>query len=230
MSYSDGSTSEQPVADSSVTTPNSAPQSMPHVAPDSIQRSMPHASLSSLVSEQPPPLDRPVEPTHHTPVIDSATVLTPVTVSAMTSLNASVKPHIPMLDSSVTHHEQVADNSSCTDQGPTSLIAQESFHEEINTNTSTVTTTSNTVTSSAQTSTNVTIDLPHKQRKHSNTFFSQLEHKFSDVLFLPNNGIPTDQFLKACEDTLPFFSKLLQYNYDKCAITILMHTLLAYTI
>ena len=186
MLYSDGSTSEQPAADSSVTIPNSAPQSMPHATPDSIPQSMPHASLFSLVSEQPPPLDRPVEPLpessstfdapdsnsiHHTPVIDSATVPTPVTVTAMTSLNASVKPHIPMLDSSITHHEQVADDSSYTDQGPTSLIAQESFHEEINTTTSTVTTTSNTVTSSALTSTNVTTDIPHKQRQHSNTFF-----------------------------------------------------------
>ena len=183
---------------------------------------MPHASLSSLVSDQPPPLDRPVEllpetsstfdapdsnSTHHTPAIDSAMVPTPVTVTALTSLNTSVEPQIPMLDSSITHHEQVADDSSCTDQGPTSLIAQELFHEEIITTTSTVTTTSNIVTSSALTSTDVA-------PVHCNTFFSKLEHKFSDVLFLPNDGIPTNQFLKACEDTLPFFSKLLQfYNF-----------------
>ena len=162
---------------------------------------MPCASLSSLVSDQPPPLDRAVEPlsetsstfdapdsnsTHHTSVIDSAMVPTPVTVTALTSLNPSIKPHIPMLDSSITHHEQVADDSSCTDQGPTHLKAQESFHEEIITTTSTVTTSSNTVTSLALTFTNVTTVLPHQQRQHCNTFFSKLDNKFSDVLFLPN--------------------------------------------
>ena len=107
MSCIGGSTSEQPVADSNVTSPNSVP---PHGTPDLLPQSMPHASLSNLVSEQPPPLNRPVEPLPetsstfdapdsnfipHTLVIDSATDPTPVTVTAMASLNASVKPHIP---------------------------------------------------------------------------------------------------------------------------------------
>ena len=187
---------------------------------------MPHPSVSSLVSDQPPPLDTPTEPlpethsTFHTPAIpdsnstqqapipDSANVSTPVLLTAQASLDSNVKSHIPILDSSITHHEQVADNSSFTDQGLTSLIAQEPFHEEVIT-TSTATTTTNTVTSSSQVSTTNggTAAMPQKQRQRSSTFFSKLDHKFSDVSFLPNNGIPTDLFLKACEDTLPFFSK-----------------------
>ena len=197
------STSEQPVADSSVVTPNSVPQSMPH------------PSVSSLVSDQPPPLDTPTEPlpethstfTQQTPIPDSTNVSTPVILTAQASLDSDVKYHMPILDSSITHHEQVADNSSFTDQGLTSLIAQEPFHEEVIT-TSTTTVTTNTVIGSSQSSTtNGGTAMPQKQKQHSSTFFSKLEHKFSDVVFLPNNGIPTELFLKACEDTLPFFSK-----------------------
>ena len=187
---------------------------------------MPHASVSSLVSDQPPPLDTPVEPlpearstfhtpdsnsTHQTPVTDSTLVTTPITVTAQMSLDSNVKSRIPMLDSSITHQEQVEDNSSFTDQALTSLIAQEPFHEEVVTTNATITTTTDSLTSSSQASTtNGETAVPQKQRQHSSTFFSKLEHKFSDVLFLPNNGIPTDQFLKACEDTLPFFSKFVK--------------------
>ena len=188
---------------------------------------MARPSVSSLVSDQPPPLDTPTEPlpethsTFHTPAIpdsnstqqtpipDSADVSTPVLLTAQASLDSNVKSHIPILDSSITCHEQVADNSSFTDQGLTSLIAQEPFHEEMIT-TSTAINTTNTASSSSQASTTTTdggTAMPQKQRQHSSTFFSKLDHKFSDVVFLPNNGIPTDLFLKACEDTLPFFSK-----------------------
>ena len=211
IACSGGSASEQPAADSSVATPNSVPQSMPH------------ASVSSLVSDQPPPLNTPVEPlpetrstfhtpdsnsTHQTSVTDSIIVTTPVTVTPQTSLNSNVKSRIPMLDSSITHQEQVADNSSFTDQTLNSLVAQEPFHEEVVTTNTTITTTTDNVTNSSQVSTtNGEATVPQKQMQHSSTFFSKLEHKFSDVAFLPDNGIPTDQFLKACEDTLPFFSK-----------------------
>ena len=209
ISCSGGSASEQPAADSSVATPNSVPQSIPH------------ASVSSLVSDQPPPLDTPVEPLpeirstfhtpdsnstqHQTPITDSTTVTTPITLTAQTSLDSNVKSRIPMLDSSITHHEQVVDDSSFTDQALTSLIAQEPYHEEVVTTNATVTTDS--LTGSSQASNGDTA-VPQKHRQHSDTFFSKLEHKFSEVEFLPNNGIPTNQFLKACEDTLPFFSKL----------------------
>lgn len=188
---------------------------------------MPHPSVSSLVSEQPPPLDTPVEPipktqsvfhtsesnsTHQTPVPDSATVTTPVTFIAQAPLNSNVKSHTPILDSSTAHQEQVPDNPSFTNQGPASLIAQEPLHEEVtstNTTTTTTTTAHNLTTSLQASTTNGEATMPssqqHKQR--DSTFFSKLEHKFSDVAFLPNDGIPTDQFLKACEDTLPFFSE-----------------------
>ena len=76
------------------------------------------------------------------------------------------------------------------------------------TTTTTTTTTTNNLTSSSQVpTTNNGVTIPQEQKQRSSTFFSKLEHKFSDVVFLPNNGIPTNQFLKACEDTLPFFSK-----------------------
>ena len=208
------STSEQ--VDSSVVSPNPIP------------RSMPHPSVSSLVSEQPPTLDTSVEAVpethstfhspaspdsdsaHQTPVPDSATITTPVTFTPQASLDSTVKSHLPILDSSIAHHEQVAENSSSTDQSLTSLIAQEPYHEEViaATTTSGVTATTNSLTSSSQLSTtNAGSTMPQKQRQHSSTFFSKLEHKFSDVVFLPNDGIPTNEFLKACEDTLPFFSK-----------------------
>ena len=64
MGIQSKSTSEQPaVADSSAATPNSVPQFMPH------------PSVSSLVSDQPPPLNTPTEPlpetysTFHIPAI-----------------------------------------------------------------------------------------------------------------------------------------------------------------
>ena len=58
-----------------------------------------------------------------------------------------------MLDSSITHQEQVADNSSFTDQTLNSLIAQEPFHEEVVTTNTTITTTTDSVTTSSQAST-----------------------------------------------------------------------------
>lgn len=206
---SSSSTSEQRVSDSNIASPNPVPQSIPH------------ASVSSLVAdhEQPPILDTPVEETHHTsaipnsnsthqmPVPDSANVTTPViSAAALASLDSN---HIPMLDSSITHKELVPENSSFTNQGPISLIAQEPYHEEISTTTTTIT--SNLTSSSQLSTTNNGAIVSQEQKQRSNTFFSKLEHKFSDVVFLPNNGIPTDQFLKACEDTLPFFSKYLHY-------------------
>ena len=118
-----------------------------------------------------------------------------------------------MLDSSVAHQEQVPDHSSFTNQEPTSLLAQEPtslisqepFHED----TSTAADDNDFATTSLVTTTDGKATTPQEQKQHSSTFFSKLEHKFSDVEFLPNNGIPTDQFLKACEETLPFFSKCL---------------------
>ena len=194
------------ISDSTVTSPVITPQSTSH---DLLLD-------SSFVSEQPPVGDTPshvIPETHsafHTPSL-SGSSSTHLLVSSSVNQD-SIPDSIPKTqnaDSNFAPETQTL-NSSSADQGLASLVAQEPYYPESSSS------------NSVQTNTKDTNCAPHQKQQQQNqprsdTFFSKLPHKFTDVLLLADNGIPTDQFLKACEDTLPFFSKhsaiVLLYTY-----------------
>ena len=172
-----------------------------------------HKSLldSSFVSEQPPVRDTPshlIPETHsafHTPSLtgsSSTHLLVFGSVSQNSVPDSNSKTQNPISNLS---HQAETPNSNSADQGLASLVAQEPYHPD--------STASSDNQMDSQVTTTDTNSVPHQKQQQpqqrSITFFSKLPHKFTDVLFLADNGIPTDQFLKACEDTLPFFSKYL---------------------
>ena len=191
------------VSDSTVTSPVLMPHSTNH---DSLLD-------SSFVSEQPPEGDTPshlIPETHsvfHTPSFSGSSSTHPSSVNQNSVLDSTSK--ILNSDSNFSHQAETPSSSSA-DQGLASLVAQEPYHPD------------STTSSNSQTNSQVTTEdmnsAPHQKQQQqpqqrTSTFFSKLPHKFSEVLFLADSGIPTDQFLKACEDTLPFFSKYLPTVY-----------------
>jgi len=173
-----------------------------------------HNSLldSGFVSEQPPVGDT---PSHLIPETHSAFQTPSLTGSNSTHLlvSGSVVSENSVPDSnsktqnpvSNFSHQAATPNSNSAGKGLASLVAQEPYHPD--------STASSKNQMDSQITTTDTNSVPHQKQQQSqqrsSTFFSKLPHKFTDVLFLADNGIPTDQFLKACEDTLPFFSKYL---------------------
>jgi len=186
---------------------------------------MPHSTNhnsvldSGFASEQPPVGDT---PSHLIPETYSAFNTPSLSGSSSTHLlvsnsvnESSVPDYSLKVQNPVSNHKETP-NSSSADQGLASLVAQEPYYPD--------SIASSDKQINSQVTTKDTNSVPHQKyeqpQQRSNTFFSDLPHKFTDVLFLADNGIPTDQFLKACEDTLPFFSKYILFtcSYIECVV------------